>query len=219
MKTVLIIEDQAQMRRNLETILRMEGYETKTAATGDEGIAAAEEELPDLILCDIMMPGSDGFHVLKALRCSKPTASIPFIFLTAKGEKTDLRAGMNLGADDYLVKPVARLELLRAVSARLERQRIYEEKLQEELAQLKFEPDFSTPAPLAEKLGLTTREAETLFWVAQGKSNGEISVILGASEKTVKKFLGKVFDKLGTDNRTAAAVRALEVLSRPRLAT
>jgi len=217
MKTILVIEDQPVMRHKTVTILKMEGYEVLDAANGAEGIRLAHEELPDLILCDIMMPDRDGYAVLQAVRTNKITATTPFIFFTAKGEKGDLRAGMNLGADDYLVKPTPRAELLEALEARFERQRLQELRTQQELANVSFHPDFSSPAPLVEKLGLTDREAETLIWVAQGKSNADIATILGNSEKTVKKTMGHIFEKLGLESRTAAALRAVEILSAPAI--
>jgi len=217
MKTILVIEDQPVMRHKTVTILKMEGYEVLEAPNGAEGIRLAHEELPDLILCDIMMPDRDGYAVLQAVRTNKITATTPFIFFTAKGEKGDLRAGMNLGADDYLVKPTPRAELLEALEARFERQRLQELRTQQELANVSFQPDFSSPAPLVEKLGLTDREAETLIWVAQGKSNADVATILGNSEKTVKKTMGHIFEKLGLESRTAAALRAVEILSSPAL--
>jgi len=121
---------------------------------------------------------------------------------------------MNYGADDYLSKPVGHEELLAAISARLERKRTFDEQAREQLANVQFAPDFSSSAPL-EKLGLTPREAEVLLWVAQGKSNADIAIIAGASEKTVKNHLTHVFEKLGVESRNAATVRALEVLSAP----
>src|SRR5882724_7863270 len=129
MKKILIIEDQPQMRRNLATILEMEGFEILSAENGRRGVELARAFQPDLIICDVMMPELDGYGVLKALRAEKATATIPFIFLTAKGEKTDQREGMNSGADDYLAKPVAREDLLAAVNAKLERQRTHEQRL------------------------------------------------------------------------------------------
>ena len=93
------------MRRTLATALEMEGFEVLTAENGRIGIDLAQSELPDLIICDVMMPEVDGYAVLQQLRAHRPTATTPFIFLTAKGEKPDIRAGMNLGADDYLTKP------------------------------------------------------------------------------------------------------------------
>ncbi len=206
MKKILIIEDEEQTRKNLATILRMEGHTALTAADGQAGLEMARRELPDLILCDVMMPLLDGHGVLKALREDKETAGIPFIFLTARGERTELRTGMNLGADDYLTKPATASELLAAIEARLKREA--------QRPPGEFAPDFSSFAPL-EALGLTAREAEVLLWVAQGKSNGEISAIIGAAENTVKKHLQNIFEKLGLESRNAAAVRALEVLSQP----
>lgn len=213
MKTILVIEDQPLMRRNLVTILEMEGYEVLVADNGRTGIEVAQDELPDLILCDIMMPGVDGYGVLTSLRAHKSTAMIPFIFLTARAEKSDFRTGMNLGADDYLTKPVAKADLLAALAARAERQRATEEHLRQQMAKWSVQLNFDSPAPLMEKLGLTPREAEVLLWVAQGKSNADIAVLLTMSEKTVKKRLGLVFEKLGLSSRTSAALRAIEVLS------
>ena len=204
MKTILIIEDQPDMRENISTILEMEEYAVLSAPEGRTGLTMAREEKPDLILCDVMMPIMDGHAVLQAVRADRTIAGTPFIFLTAKGEKQDLREGMNLGADDYLAKPVTATDLLKAITARLERE--------DKRPGSGFAPDFSSSVPL-EALGLTPREAEVLLWVAQGKSNPEISSILGATENTVKKHLQNMFEKLGVDNRNAAGLRALEVLS------
>lgn len=203
MKTILIIEDQPDMRENIATILEMEGYAVLEAADGRRGLETALEEKPDLILCDVMMPGMDGHQVLDALRRQPFIAGTPFIFLTARGEKHDLRQGMNLGADDYLTKPASASDLLDAISARLER---------EQKRRASFDPDFSSPKPL-ESLGLTQREAEVLLWVAQGKSNPEIAMILGAAENTIKVHLRHLFEKLGADNRHALTFIALEKLA------
>jgi len=206
MKKILVIEDAAEMRRNLLTILKLEGHHALGAENGRLGVEVARRERPDLILCDVMMPELDGHGVLKALRDDPATMNVPFIFLTAKGEKADLRSGMNLGADDYLTKPVARADLLSAVEARFKRQ--------EQLAQQEFKPDFSSPEPLL-SLGLTPRVAEVLLWVAQGKTNADIATILGISESTVKKHLLEVFQVLGVETRSAATLRALETLGSP----
>jgi DNA-binding response OmpR family regulator len=112
MKKILVIEDESEMRRNLTTILRLEKFHPLPAETGRVGLELAKKERPDLILCDVMMPELDGYGVIAALRADAETVTIPFIFLTAKGEKPDIRAGMNLGADDYLTKPVAKADLL-----------------------------------------------------------------------------------------------------------
>ncbi len=203
MKKILVIEDEPEMRRNITALLRFHEYEPVAAANGREGVAAAHSEKPDLILCDVMMPELDGYGVLQAVQAETSLAQTPFIFLTAKGEKNDLRSGMNLGADDYLTKPVAHGDLLRAIETRLRRsgQQVKRE----------FKPDFSTAAPL-QKLGLTPRAAEALLWLAQGKTNSDIATILGITESTVKKYVQEMFEKLGVETRGAATVRALEVL-------
>jgi DNA-binding NarL/FixJ family response regulator len=203
MKTILIIEDEPQTRQNLRTILEMEGFRALAAPNGRRGVEAAHHEKPDLILCDVTMPDLDGLGVVKELRAAPATAAIPFIFLTARGERQDLRAGMNLGADDYLMKPVTASELLAAIEARFTREAARPPG--------EFKPDYSSPAPLL-SLGLTEREAQVLLWVAQGKSNPEIGCILGAAENTVKKHLQNIFEKLGIESRNAATVRALEIL-------
>ena len=116
---ILIIEDEEPVRANIVELLEAEGFETLATGSGTSGIALAAQQLPDLILCDIMMPATDGYAVLQALRQNSATATIPFIFLTAKSERSDLRQGMNLGADDYLTKPFTADELLTAVATRL----------------------------------------------------------------------------------------------------
>ncbi len=202
MITILLIEDHTPLRENLREMLALEGYEVLAAENGCEGLQLATQHLPALILCDIMMPGLDGYAVLERLRADPTTKALPFIFLTAKGTPPDVRAGMNLGADDYLPKPVSRNDLLKAVRIRLERAKQQQQR---------FAPNFDDPKPL-EKLGISPREAEVLLWVAQGKGNGEIAEILGLSVATVKKHTIHIFEKLGVESRTAATLRAVELL-------
>jgi DNA-binding NarL/FixJ family response regulator len=210
-KTILVIEDEPEMLRNILTILEMEGFNTLKAANGRDGVALATEHLPDLIVCDVMMPELDGHGVLNVLRAREETRGLSFIFLNARGERSDVREGMNLGADDYLTKPVDADELLEAIRARLER---HQEKAEAAMAQAEFTADFSSAEPL-EALGLTPREAEVLLWIAQGKSNPDIAIILGAAEGTVRKHVERVLEKLSVENRGTAAMRAVEVLSAP----
>ncbi|HRN36710.1 MAG TPA: response regulator [Flavobacteriales bacterium] len=125
MKTILLIEDDADVRDNTAEILELAHYRVLKAQNGKQGVDLARKELPDLVLCDIMMPELDGYGVLHMLGRSPETAEIPFIFLTAKAERSDVRRGMELGADDYLTKPFEESELLNAIEGRLKRSDLF----------------------------------------------------------------------------------------------
>ncbi|OYQ43075.1 transcriptional regulator [Flavobacterium cyanobacteriorum] len=126
MTKVLIIEDNNDIRENVIEILELSGYEVYEASNGKEGIELAVKHQPDIVLCDIMMPEVDGYGVLEALNDNEQTRATPFIFLTAKAERPDIRRGMELGADDYLTKPFDDTELLRAVESRLKKKEIHQ---------------------------------------------------------------------------------------------
>ena len=126
MSKILVIEDEARTRDMFRDCLEAEGFQTLGAENGLVGIEQARQHLPNLVLCDIIMPKVDGYEVLSQLRQFTKTATIPFIFITAKTEKADFRQGMTLGADDYLTKPFIAEELLGAVSARLEKRAVLE---------------------------------------------------------------------------------------------
>ncbi|MBL7962300.1 MAG: response regulator [Flavobacteriales bacterium] len=121
MKTILLIEDDADVRDNTAEILELARYRVLKAENGKRGVDIARKELPDLILCDIMMPELDGYGVLHLLGRDPATAEIPLVFLSAKAERSDVRKGMELGADDYLTKPFEESELLNAIESRLRR--------------------------------------------------------------------------------------------------
>jgi len=119
MKKILLIEDNDDIRNNTAEILELSSYKVFTAENGKKGLEKALEQHPDLIICDIMMPVLDGFGVLHAIHKNEAFRNIPFIFLTAKTERSDFRKGMELGADDYITKPFTGTELLHAVDSRL----------------------------------------------------------------------------------------------------
>ncbi len=128
MKKVLLIEDDATLRENIAELLELENFKVSTATNGLEGLDKAKKELPNVIVCDIMMPKLDGYGVLEGLSKSDKTKYIPFIFLSAKTERKDVRKGMNLGADDYITKPFEEEELITAIESRLAKASILKEQ-------------------------------------------------------------------------------------------
>lgn len=136
MKKILLIEDNLEMRENTAEMLDLANYVVVTAENGKLGVEMAKQEKPDLIICDIMMPDLDGYGVLHILSKDPEVAGTPFIFLTAKAEKGDIRKGMNLGADDYMVKPFDKAELLNAIETRLKRNEFFKKNYNRDLSGL-----------------------------------------------------------------------------------
>lgn len=136
MKKILLIEDNKDVRENTAEILALAQYKVITAENGKLGVELAQKEKPDLIICDIMMPVLDGHGALHLLSKNTETASIPFIFLTAKAERNDFRKGMEMGADDYLTKPFDEVELLNAIEIRLKKNEILKKEFTKNIAGL-----------------------------------------------------------------------------------
>ena len=135
MQRVLLIEDNNEIRENTAEILELANYKVDTAANGKLGIEMALEHLPDLIICDIMMPVLDGYGVLHLLQKNEVLKNIPFIFLTAKAERGDFRKGMEMGADDYITKPFSDIELLTAIESRLKKAALLQKDFENAAAQ------------------------------------------------------------------------------------
>ncbi len=131
MYNILLIEDNKEVRENTAEILELAGYEVDTSADGKQGIEQVNRKKPHLIICDIMMPVLDGYGVLHLLGKNPETSNIPFIFLTAKAERSDLRKGMEMGADDYITKPFDKIELLHAVESRLKKMEALKKEYQQ----------------------------------------------------------------------------------------
>ncbi|WP_420322026.1 response regulator [Flagellimonas sp.] len=128
MKTVLLIEDDIALRENTAELLELSDYEVFTAPNGKIGIQMAKEKMPDIVVCDIMMPEVDGYGVLEELSTDETTKHIPFIFLSAKTEHKEIRKGMDMGADDYLTKPFEEEDLISAIESRLAKAEILQKK-------------------------------------------------------------------------------------------
>ncbi|HEX6848087.1 MAG TPA: response regulator [Chitinophagaceae bacterium] len=187
MKSVLVIEDNKDIRENTAEILDLAGYKTFTAENGKKGVDIALKEHPDVIVCDIMMPELDGYGVLHLIRKNEKTQTTPFIFLTAKTERSDFRKGMEMGADDYVTKPFEDIEILNAIEIRLKKAEILENKYpasQQGLSQfIKDIKDSGLMKELADKYNIESinkkqtlyqegRRPKFLYYVIKGKVKG-----------------------------------------------
>lgn len=130
---ILLIEDNKEIRENITEILELDGFDVFTAENGKDGLDVALEAVPDLIVCDIMMPIMDGYTVLYFLSKEPKTADIPFIFLTAKAERVDFRKGMEMGADDYITKPFEDVELINAIRSRLKKKEVFRKEYSKDI--------------------------------------------------------------------------------------
>jgi two-component system, sensor histidine kinase and response regulator len=148
MKQILIIDDDQAIRKILRKILISEGFTILEAEDGEEGINLSFTHLPDLIICDILMPRVNGYTVIEKLRNNPNTVIIPFIFLTAKATDNNIRKGMNLGADDYLTKPFSREELLTVINTRLDKHNKIKQYYQQEIDDLRQSISLSIPHEL-----------------------------------------------------------------------
>jgi DNA-binding response OmpR family regulator len=189
MKTILLIEDNDQIRENTAEILELSRYQVLTAADGKDGLSKAIESKPDLIICDIMMPMLDGFGVLHAIQKNDEIRNTPFIFITAKTERSDYRKGMELGADDYLTKPFDGTELLNAVDSRLKKVNMMRKEFSKGLEgvnQLLLEsagPD--TVKSMIENRSINTYRKKQLIY-KEGNHPTQLYYVLSGKVKTFK---------------------------------
>ncbi len=186
---ILCIEDDPDTAELIVEVLEEEGFRVTVAENGADGLSAIGER-PDLVLCDIDMPGLSGFEVLQRIRQDKllPRA-VPFIFITAFSQRSYHMQARQLGCDDFIAKPID-FELLVA---------IIRNRLENQSGDAPEQPDFH----------LTDREIEALTWVARGKSSADIGVILGVSERTVNFHIDNVIRKTGVATRVQAAIKCV----------
>lgn len=195
-KTILLIEDEAPIRGNLREMLEAEGYAVREGVDGEDGIRQALREVPDLVICDVMMPGKDGYAVLAELRQRDDTLEVPFLFLTARADRESLRKGMELGAEDYLTKPFTRAEVLAAVEARLRRAESIAKRLRDQLAKMRQILSRSLPheilTPLNGILGLSAMLVEEYESMRRGEVRELAQGISESGEnlhRLVRRFL------------------------------
>jgi DNA-binding NarL/FixJ family response regulator len=191
MNSILIIEDDASYRVSIARILQLEGFDVCSAENGVAGIAMIRGKRPDLILCDIMMPGLDGHDVLEYLKNDGANSDIPFIFVTALNERAEVRRGMAKGADDFLTKPFSAEELVAAVRGRLRRVEMFRRQEEPPVFQDEF-------AVLSRQI--TARERQVLVLVGQGATSREISEQLGIRINTVEVHRANLMKKLHATN-------------------
>jgi CRP-like cAMP-binding protein/ActR/RegA family two-component response regulator len=189
MKKILLIEDNMEVRENTAEILELAQYIVSTASNGKTGVELAQKEKPDLIICDVMMPILDGYGVLHMLSKNSDTAGIPFIFLTAKAERSDFRKGMEMGADDYVTKPFDDIELLNAVESRLKKSVLlgaqYAKSLEgfnEFLSEVKSLEDLTKLS--SDRKIRQYQKKETIFW--EGSNPNGLFFIIKGKVKTFR---------------------------------
>ena len=189
MKSILVIDDNQDIRENTAEILDLAGYKTFTAENGKKGVDLALKEKPNLIVCDIMMPELDGYGVLHLIRKNAETQNIPLIFLTAKTERSDLRKGMEMGADDYITKPFEDIELLNAIEVRLKKAEVLNNgyaPTQQGISQfIKDIKDTGALSQLAEQYNIETySKKQTLY--QEGKRPRFLYFVMKGKVKCVK---------------------------------
>ncbi|MEQ8973860.1 MAG: response regulator [Coleofasciculus sp. C1-SOL-03] len=163
MAKILVIEDELSVRDNILELLEANNFQVTESDNGLAGIQLATQQLPDLIVCDVMMPELDGYEVLTALRSNPATQTIPFIFLTAKASRDDWRQGMELGSDDYLTKPFTAKELLSAIATRLSKQMAIQQQSEAKLDELRSNITSALPRELQTPLNSIVGTSQTLL--------------------------------------------------------
>jgi len=207
MKKILIVDDDRTLRTALSRHLENQGYLVQDVESGNDAMDMFEDNPPDLVVSDIVMPGMDGFEFCRRLRATRSGQLIPFIFLSTKGEVDDRVQGHHIGADDYLIKPFDMRELVAKIESQLERsRRTHAEILR--LIQTSSTNGKSQPAP--SPLPLTPAE-EKVFWEAiQGFTNKQIGDRLFVSPRTVQTHLSNILSKLHLENRSQLVRYAFE---------
>ncbi|MBF2026715.1 MAG: response regulator transcription factor [Oscillatoriales cyanobacterium C42_A2020_001] len=211
MKRVLVVDDDATLRMALTRYLEKRGYAVQSASSGVEALTVFEQDPPDLVVSDVMMPEMDGLEFCRRLRASRSGQLVPFIFLSSRGEVDARIQGHSMGADDYLIKPFEPKELLAKIEAQLERSRRFHSEIVRLIQRSPGEESVTqSPSPQPEPLPLTPAE-EKVFWeVVQGFTNKQIGDRLFVSPRTVQTHLSNILSKLELENRSQLVRYAFE---------
>ena len=187
-KRILVIDDEESLRSVIGAILAAEGYEVLEASNGEEGLIAARTQLPDLIICDIRMPVLGGFETLERLRGDPVTAAIPFIFLTGHLDRQHMRDGMDLGADDYITKPVSAEELIHAVRTRFQKSMLLQRQTEEKLQELRSSISLALPHELRTPLNGIIGFAEIIASDASSLPAAQVAEMAGMIHSSAKRL-------------------------------
>lgn len=198
---LLLIDDDPNLILLVQDYLDFQGYQVATADNGKEALEQLEEEIPDLIICDIMMPEMDGYELVEKIREDSRISWIPVIFLSAKGQSTDRVKGLNTGADVYLIKPFEPEELVAQVESSLRQANRFLERTQSSGNFAEEGEKIEVP----EGVSLTRTETKVVQLVAQGLANREIAEKLNVSQRTVESHVSNMLNKTRLHNRTELA--------------
>ena len=203
-RRLLLIDDDPNLILLVRDYLEFRGYEVITAENGRAALEVLEQETPDMIICDVMMPEMDGYSLVKAIRDDPKTSWIPVLFLSAKGQSQDRVKGLNIGADVYMVKPFEPEELVAQVESSL--------KQASRLIQHKDSKggDSSTKIQVPFDVELTPTELRVVQFVARGMANREIAEELKVSQRTIESHVSNMLGKTGLHNRTELARWTIE---------
>jgi DNA-binding NarL/FixJ family response regulator len=202
-KKLLLVDDDPNLVLLVKDYLELRGYEVMTAEHGRDALRVLEKQIPNMIICDVMMPEMDGYSFVKYVRDDPRTNYIPVLFLSAKGQIQDRVTGLNTGADVYMVKPFEPDELIAQIEASLKQaERIGQSQSNDLVSEL------SSQVPL--DVELTPTEIRVVQYVAKGMSNREIADELHVSQRTVESHVSNMLGKTGLGNRTELARWALE---------
>jgi DNA-binding NarL/FixJ family response regulator len=201
-KRLLLIDDDPNLILLVKDYLEFRGYEVITAENGREALDILEKEVPDMIICDVMMPEMDGYSLVKHVREDPKTSWIPVLFLSAKGQSQDRVKGLNTGADVYMVKPFEPEELVAQVESSL--------KQASRLIQHQNKPDSAPTIQVPFDVELTPTELRVVQYVARGMANREIAEELNVSQRTIESHVSNMLGKTGLHNRTELARWAME---------
>jgi len=209
-KKLLLVDDDPHMILLVKDYLEFRGYEVVTAGNGSEALYCLGSFLPDMIICDVMMPEMDGYTFVEKVRQQENLSWVPILFLSAKGQSQDRVKGLQKGADVYMVKPFEPEELIAQVESSLRHSERISNQRVSPVAPIADFANTLPPLRLSKKVVLTPTETKVVNFVAQGLKNQEIAIRLKVSQRTIESHVSNMLAKTGLNNRTELARWAMD---------